>query len=92
MEREDGKIQQFLSVYRITPNLNTVSGMSPAKLMFARKTNFQQTIASMKTKSSNTRGPQNISGLEIKFSSGCSKVKKLEESCSAVQNGSTKDI
>ena len=34
---DDGNIQQFLSVYRITPNPNGISGMSPAELMFARK-------------------------------------------------------
>lgn len=34
---DDGNIQQFLSIYRITPNPNAISGMSPAELMFARK-------------------------------------------------------
>ena len=34
---DDGNIQQFLSIYRITPNPNRISGMSPAELMFARK-------------------------------------------------------
>ena len=34
---DDGNIQQFFSVYRITPNPNGISGMSPAELMFARK-------------------------------------------------------
>ena len=37
METENGRIQQFLSVYRITPNSNTISGMSPNELMFAQK-------------------------------------------------------
>lgn len=35
MDTEEKTLQKFLSVYRITPN--TVSGMSPAELMFARK-------------------------------------------------------
>eukprot|EP00106_Octopus_bimaculoides_P006911 XP_014774353.1 PREDICTED: uncharacterized protein K02A2.6-like [Octopus bimaculoides] len=30
-------LQQFLRVYRVTPNPNTPAGMSPAKLMFVRK-------------------------------------------------------
>ena len=34
---EEENIQQFLSVYRITPNHSAISGMSPAELMFARK-------------------------------------------------------
>ncbi|XP_014785323.1 uncharacterized protein K02A2.6-like [Octopus bimaculoides] len=30
-------LQQFLRIYRVTPNPNTPAGMSPAELMFARK-------------------------------------------------------
>ena len=37
MDTDEASLQQFLSVYRITPNPNTVSGKSPAELMFSRK-------------------------------------------------------
>ena len=39
-EREtptDKSIQQFLQVYRVTPNKNAPSAMMPAEVMFARK-------------------------------------------------------
>ena len=36
-DSEEIRIHQFLSVYHMTPNPNTVSGMSPAELMFVRK-------------------------------------------------------
>ena len=36
-ETEDELLQQFLRVYRITPNPSLNSGMSPAEIMFARK-------------------------------------------------------
>ena len=35
LDTEEGSIQQFLRVYRITVNPNTISGKSPAKLMFS---------------------------------------------------------
>ena len=31
------ELQKFLSIYCITPNINVSSGMTPTKLMFARK-------------------------------------------------------
>ena len=34
---EESIIQQFLRVYRITPNPNTISGISPAELIVSRK-------------------------------------------------------
>ena len=37
LDTEESSIQQFLSVYRITPNPNTISGKSPAELMFSWK-------------------------------------------------------
>ena len=37
-ESDEKRLQQFLSVFRITPNSDTRSGMSPVELMFARKT------------------------------------------------------
>ena len=37
MVTNERSIQKFLAVYRITPNPNTNSGLSPAELMFARK-------------------------------------------------------
>ena len=37
IETENEKIQEFLSIYRITPNPNTNANMSPAELIFARK-------------------------------------------------------
>ena len=37
MEAENEELQEFLSIYRITPNPNTNANMSPAELMFARK-------------------------------------------------------
>ena len=37
IEIENGDLQEFLSIYRITPNPNTNENMSPADLMFARK-------------------------------------------------------
>ena len=37
IDTDEKRIQKFLAVYRITPNLNTDSGFSPAKLMFAKK-------------------------------------------------------
>ena len=36
-DTEESNIQQFLSAYRITPNPNTISGKSPAELMFSQK-------------------------------------------------------
>ncbi|XP_029639678.1 uncharacterized protein K02A2.6-like [Octopus sinensis] len=35
-DMNDLALQQFLSVYRVTPNANTPSGMSNAELLFAR--------------------------------------------------------
>ena len=37
IETENEKLQEFLSIYRITPNPNTNANMSPTELMFARK-------------------------------------------------------
>ena len=37
METEEGRVQKILSVYRIIPSPNIVSGMSTAKLLFAQK-------------------------------------------------------
>ena len=37
MDTDERSIQKFLVVYRIMPNPNTDSGLSPAKLIFARK-------------------------------------------------------
>ena len=37
IETENEELQEFLSIYRITPNPNTNANMSPAELMFARK-------------------------------------------------------
>ena len=37
LDMEESSIQQFLSVYRITPNPNTILGKSPAELMFSQK-------------------------------------------------------
>ena len=37
MYTDERSIHKFLVVYRITPNLNTDSGLSPAELMLARK-------------------------------------------------------
>ena len=37
MDSDERNIQKFLVVYRITPNLNTDSGLSPAELEFTRK-------------------------------------------------------
>ena len=34
---DDGNIQQSFSIYRITPNPNGISGISPAELIFSRK-------------------------------------------------------
>ena len=37
IETVNEELQKFLSIYRITPNVNASSGMAPAVLMFARK-------------------------------------------------------
>ena len=37
IEAENEELQEFLSIYQITPNPNTNTNMSPAELMFARK-------------------------------------------------------
>ena len=37
MDTDEKSLENFLSVYRITPNPNTNAGLSPAELMFARK-------------------------------------------------------
>ena len=37
IEAENEELQEFLSIYRITPNPNTNANMSPAELMFSRK-------------------------------------------------------
>ena len=37
VKAENEELQEFLSIYRITPNPNTNTNMFPAKLMFARK-------------------------------------------------------
>ena len=37
MGTDEKSLENFLSVYRITPNPNTNAGLSPAELMFARK-------------------------------------------------------
>ena len=36
-ETVNEELQKFLSIYHIIPNVNTISGMAPAELMFARK-------------------------------------------------------
>ena len=60
-------IQNFLSVYRITPNPNTVSGMSPAELMFARKIRsiFDRLLPDLKQEQSG-----NVKGTTKFFNSG----------------------
>ena len=70
METEEARIQQFLSVYRITSNSNTVKPVFTQKiksvfdkLLPGQKQNFQITLEVQ----------QNISGLKVKFSSGCLK-------------------
>ena len=37
IEAENEKLQEFLSIYRITPNPNTNTNMSSTELVFARK-------------------------------------------------------
>ena len=37
MDTDERSMQKFLAVYRIIPNLNRNSGLSPTELMFARK-------------------------------------------------------
>ena len=37
MNTSERSMQKFLAVYRIMPNLNMSSGLSPSELMFARK-------------------------------------------------------
>ena len=37
LDTEESSIQQFLGGHRITPNPNTISGKSPAELMFSQK-------------------------------------------------------
>ena len=37
IKAENEELQEFLSIYRITPNPNANTNMSPAELMFARK-------------------------------------------------------
>ena len=37
IEAENEELQEFLSIYRITPNPNTNANMSPAKVMFTWK-------------------------------------------------------
>ena len=37
IETVNEELQKFLSIYRITPNVNASSGMAPAELRFARK-------------------------------------------------------
>ena len=37
IKAENEELQEFLSIYRITPNPNTNTNMFPAELMFARK-------------------------------------------------------
>ena len=37
IEAENEELQEFLSIYRITPTPNTNANMSPAELIFARK-------------------------------------------------------
>lgn len=53
-------LRQFLSVYRITPNPNSVSGMSPAELMFSGKIKsvFNKLLTERMTKTS--RNQNNI--------------------------------
>ena len=40
MDTNERTIQKFLALYRITPNPNMSSGLSPAELMFVRKIHF----------------------------------------------------
>ena len=70
--------QQFLSIYRITPNPNTISGKSPAELMFSRKIRsvFDRLLPVRKKKKKNysndknckiTEYTQSITGPETRY-------------------------
>ena len=50
IEAENEELKIFQSIYRITPNQNTNTSMSPAELMFARKIRsvFDKLISSKK--------------------------------------------
>ena len=46
LDMEESSNQRFVSVYRITPNPNTISGKSPAELIFLGKFDLWPTFAS----------------------------------------------
>ena len=50
IKAENEELQEFLSIYRLTPNPNTNANVSPAELMFARKirSKFDKLIPSKK--------------------------------------------
>ena len=52
IKAENEELQEFLSIYRITPNPNTNANMSPVELMFTRKIRsiFDKLIPSKKKK------------------------------------------
>lgn len=60
MNTAEGRVRQFLNVYRITLTPNVVSGMAPAQLIFGRKLRsvFIKLLAGRKQKNSNnSRSP-----------------------------------
>lgn len=57
MDIDERRIQKFLALYRITPNPNIDSGLSPTKLMFVRKIQsvFDRLLPSKKKRSGKKR-------------------------------------
>ena len=70
IKAENEELQEFLSIYRITPNPNTNANVSPAELMFARKIQsiFDKLIPSKKgNKEINTSNKTYSPGENIYF-------------------------
>ena len=66
----DKAIQQFLQVYRVTPNKDTPSAMAPVEVMFAKKIKsvFDKLLQNQ-SKPGHTKLLENDSKLAKKFSS-----------------------
>ena len=78
MDTDERSIQKFFAVYRITPNPNTDSGLSPAEQMFARKIRsiFDRLLLSPTKKVAKKYLRQNFTNQETEFSSEITEVKK----------------
>ena len=80
MEAENEELQEFLSIYRITPNPNTNANMSPAEVMFARKIRpvLNKLIPSKKKRKKKKKGnKKNINTFNKTYSSGEKSISKI---------------